>query len=70
MPPPILSGEGLTLWNVHQAGWWGLPGFFMPYDWTDSTAKDLSSQPVALLPGCALSPCSAAAICRPWWMGR
>ena len=53
-----------------QAGYVGAWLFFFAYDWTDSIAKDLSSQPVALLPGCALPPCSVAAIRGEWWMGQ
>ena len=62
---------GLEVWTASgDMGATWERGLFFAYDWTDSTAQDLSSQPVALLPGCALSPCSVAAICRPWWVGQ
>ena len=62
----ITTGRDGLLELLHRAGL----GRRLFYDWADPTAEDLSSQPVALLPRRALSPCSVAAICCPWWLGQ
>ena len=62
----IREGRGGPPELRHRAGL----GRRLFYDWTDPNAQDLSGQPVALLPGCAVSPSSTAAIRGEWWMGQ